>query len=370
MGRRLTDARSPLHVRAGVDSKIQSAVFLALRSWLVAGELTTSQVAATPLFAFAFDALANPQLFDTAVDVLVDLIHETQEIDDNLPVIQEILPRVLALAPRLESEEVRDDPDALRGYCRIFVEAGETYRPLILQHAQTFFPLVQAIAICAQSEELEIVKITFNFWYKLAQSLGKRPSDDFSRPFADVYKGLVQVIIGHLRFPAEDGEMNAQERDDFRSFRHTMGDTLKDCCYVLGSTECLKRSFELIQAALQAAAAPGAEASKSWQAIEAPLFSLRSMGAEVDPTDNEAVPLIMSLLPALPNHPKVQYAAILVIGRYTEWIDQHPENLEFCLQYVSKGFESADKEVAAASAQSMRYLCKDCKQVRLPSLHS
>lgn len=232
-----------------------------------------------------------------------------------------------------------------------------------MQHAETFFPLVQAIAICARSEELEIVKITFNFWYKLAQSLGKRPSDTFSRPFAEIYKGLVEVIIGHLRFPADEGEMNAQERDDFRSFRHTMGDTLKDCCYVLGSTECLKRSFELIQGALQAAAATGAEAGRTWQAIEAPLFSLRSMGAEVDPNDNDAVPLIMSLLPSLPAHPKVQYAAILVIGRYTEWIDQHPEHMEFCLQYVSKGFESSDKEVAAASAQSMRYLCKDCKQV-------
>jgi transportin-3 len=333
----------------------------ALRSWLVAGELTTSQISQTPLFQFTFEALANDALFDTAVDVLVDLIHETQEIDDNLAVIQEVLPRVLALAPRLQSEDVRDDPEALRGFCRIFVEAGETYRPLILQHAETFFPLVQAIAICARSEELEIVKITFNFWYKLAQSLGKRPSDAFSRPFAEIYKGLVEVI---LRFPADEGEMNAQERDDFRSFRHTMGDTLKDCCYVLGSTECLKRSFELIQGALQTAAAPGAEAARTWQAIEAPLFSLRSMGAEVDPNDNDAVPLIMSLMPSLPAHPKVQYAAILVIGRYTEWIDQHPEHLEFCLQYVSKGFESSDKEVAAASAQSMRYLCKDCKQVR------
>ncbi|CED82507.1 Nuclear transport regulator [Phaffia rhodozyma] len=357
----------------GVDAKTQSAVFEVLRSWLVAGELMASDITQTPLFSFAFQALNSPALFDTAVEVLVDLIHETQEIDDNFTSIQQIVPQVISLLPRLDEPSTQEDPEVMRGFCRIFVEAGETYRPLILQHPETFFPLVRAIATCAASSELEIVKITFNFWYRLSQSLGKRLSDEFSRPFLEIYSGLVEVIINHLHFPLDPDEMNAQERDEFRSFRHTMGDTLKDCCHVLGSTACLKRSCEMIQAGLEAAAANPSSSNTTWQAIEAPLFSLRSMGAEVDPTDNEAVPVIMGLLPSLPNHPKVRYAAILVIGRYTEWIDCHPEHLPFMLQYVSSGFEDADKEVAAAAAQSMRYMCKDCKQHLipfLPQLHS
>jgi transportin-3 len=321
-----------------------------------------SQVAQTPLLDFTFKALDSPQLFDTAVDVLVDLIHETQEIDDNLSVIELLLPRITSLRARLEEESKNEDADTMRGLCRIFVEAGETYRTLILLHPETFFPLVQAIALCAAYDELEIVRITFNFWYRLAQSLGKRPSDPNLQPFLDVYTGLVEIIIRHLHFPNDPEEMNAEERDEFRAFRHTMGDTLKDCCYVLGSTACLRRSYDLIVSALSSSSS--SNDTPSWQAIEAPLFSMRSMGAEVDPSDNDVVPLIMNLLPSLPSHPKVRYAAILVIGRYTEWIDCHPDQLQFMLQYVSSGFEDQDKEVAAASAQSMRYLCKDCKQVR------
>ena len=329
----------------------------------------SSQIAQTPLFDFSFRALDSPHLFDVAVDVLVDLIHETQEIDDNLEVIQLILPRVVALSPRLDKAVADDDPDAMRGFCRIFVEAGETYRPLIVQHPETFFPLVQAIGQCAAYEDLDIVRITFNFWYRLSHSLGKRPVDSFTQAFRDVYSSLVEIIIGHLQFPENPEEMNAEERDEFRTFRHTMGDTLKDCCYVLGSNVCLKRSYDLIKAAVDALASDPSS-SLPWQAIEAPLFSMRSMGAEVNPSDNEVVPLIMGLLPSLPPHPNVRYAAILVIGRYSEWIDQHPEHLPFMLQYVSSGFEDRDADVAAASAQSMRYLCKDCKQVSFEVLLS
>lgn len=321
----------------------------------------SSQVAQTPLLDFTFKALDSPSLFDTAVDVLVDLIHETQEIDDNLQVIETLVPRIVGLRARLDIEAANEDPDAMRGLCRVFVEAGETYRTLVLQHPETFLPIVQAIAACAAFPDLDIVRITFNFWYRLAQSLGKKASDSAFQPFLDTYSGLVDVIIHHLHYPPNPEEMNAEERDEFRSFRHTMGDTLKDCCYVLGSTACLRRSYELCLAALESASSLSPAAS--WQAIEAPLFSMRSMGAEVDPSDNDVVPLIMNLLPSLPSHPRVRYAAILVIGRYTEWIDCHPEQLQFMLQYVSSGFEDPDKEVAAASAQSMRYMCKDCKQV-------
>ena len=87
------------------------------------------------------------------------------------------------------------------------------------------------------------------------------------------------------------------------------------------------------------------------------------MGAEVDPNDDEVVPLIMDLIPKLPPHPRVRYAATLVISRYTEWIDRHPQYIQFQLAYISDGFNDPDGEVAAAAGQAMKYMCKDCKQV-------
>jgi transportin-3 len=341
----------------GVTIQVQSQVFNCLRSWLVAGEVRTIDLAETPLFAYAFEALASDELFDAAVDVTCELIHETQEIDENMPIIELIVPRVIALKPLLVDH--KDDPDKIKGYTRIFTEAGETYRILILQHTETFFPIVEAISECSAYPDLDIVPITFPFWMRLAQSIGKRPS--VSPLFLDAYRRLMNVIILHLHFPPIPNAMIGQEADNFRSFRHVMGDTLKDCCFVLGTDTCLLTAYDMITAALSRN-----PEEVTWQDIEAPLFAMRSMGAEVDPMDNNTVPKIMDMIVSLPNHPRVRYAALLIISRYTEWINMHPEYIQRQLQYVSAGFDDQDIEVSAAAGQALKFLCQDCKQVWNP----
>ena len=60
-----------------------------------------SDLTETPLFSYAFEALALDALFDAAVDVICQIIHETQEIDDNMAVIQLIVPRIIALKDQI-----------------------------------------------------------------------------------------------------------------------------------------------------------------------------------------------------------------------------------------------------------------------------
>ncbi|KAJ7634215.1 armadillo-type protein [Mycena polygramma] len=348
----------------GVTQAVQSQVFDCLRSWLIAGEVRVTELAKTPLFAYAFEALASDGLFDSAVDVICELIHETQEIDDNMPAIELIVPRLVALKAQLKTHH--EDAEKIRGYARIFSEAGETYRMLLLQHSETFFPIVEAIGECSAYPDLDIVPITFPFWMRLAQTIGKKPS--VSPLFLDAYRALMRVIIDHLHFPSDSASVTAQEAEDFRSFRHVMGDTLKDCCLVLRTDTCLLTTYQMITTAL--ARSPG---ELSWQEIEAPLFAMRSIGAEIDPSDNNAVPKIMDLIPSLPNHPRVRYAALLIISRYTEWINVHPDYIAAQLQYISAGFEDPDSEVCGAAGQALKYLCQDCKQHLvdfLPQLHT
>ncbi|KAF9244609.1 armadillo-type protein [Melanogaster broomeanus] len=349
---------------SGVTTTVQNQVFGCLRTWLIAGEVDPSGLAESPLFGFVFEALASEELFDSAVDVICELIHETQEIDDNMPVIELIVPRIIALKPQIEAR--KEDSERIRGLARIFAEAGETYRLLILRHTSTFFPIVEAIGQCSAYPDLDIVPITFPFWMRLAQTIGKKASVE--PLFSEAYNTLMGVVIQHLTFPADTASLTGQEADDFRAFRHVMGDTLKDCCLVLGADTCLLSAYSRITTALSR----GAQ-SNSWQEIEAPLFALRSMGAEVDIADENAVPKIMDLIPSLPNHPRIRYAALLIISRYTEWINRHPDYISFQLQYISAGFEDSDSEVSAAAGQALKYLCQDCKQHLidfLPTLHA
>lgn len=333
-----------------------------MRAWLRAGEFPVLAVAQSPLFAAMFDALGPDDLFDAAVDVICDLVHETQEIQDNPDIVQQILPRIIALRPKLE--EYKDDPDRIRGYCRLFCEAGESYRDVIKLHPRESLPLVEAIMACTAYPDLDIVPITFQFWWILAGLVNRQSPQAGDENFAhyfEIFANLQSTIIGHLHFPADNENQTPQERDEFRTFRHRMGDTLKDCCQVLGAPACLRKSYDMVVAAM-------AKPSPSWQEIEAPLFSMRSMGAEVDPDDDEVMPHIMELLPKLPDHPRIRYAAILVISRYTLWIDRHPQNLAFQLQYISAGFDMADDEVSAAAAQAMKFMCQDCHRHLVPFL--
>ncbi|EJD55376.1 ARM repeat-containing protein [Auricularia subglabra TFB-10046 SS5] len=346
----------------GITAPLQSQILLVVKSWIASGEVLVQSLARTPIFDLAFDALASDRLFDAAVDTVCDIIHETQEMDENMNVIERIVPRLIALKPLLPG--ALEDPERMRGYTRIFTEAGETYRALLLDHTETFYPIVEAIAECTACPDLDIVPITFTFWYRLGQSLGKRSS--VPPTFIQAYQALADIIIRHLHFPADASTLSLQEQDDFRSFRHHMGDTLKDCCYVLGSEPCLKRAYELLTTAM-------GRATVSWQEIEAPLFSMRSMGAHIDVNDDDIIPKIMELVPQLPNHSRVRYSATMVIARYTEWMQTHLSYITGLLSYVSAGFDDPDSEVQAASAQAIYYMCKDCPKHLtsfVPTLHT
>lgn len=350
-----TFVHSNADVRQGVTFAVRKQILECLRTWIIAGETDLKSFCESPLFDHTFEYLASEELFDSAVDVICELIHETQEIDDNMPVIERIVPRVIALMPKLE--EHKDDPDKIRGFTRIFAEAGETYRLLIVRHIETFYPIVEAIGTCSAYPDLDIVPITFPFWMRLAQTIGKKHLVEPS--LIKAYEALTNVIIRHLHFPPDITTMTGQEAESFRSFRHVMGDTLKDCCLVLGADACLLNAYNLVTAALSKGSAV-----TPWQEIEAPLFAMRSMGAEVDPSDDSTVPKIMDLIPSLPTHPKVRYAALLIVSRYTEWTNRHPDYISFHLQYISQGFEDPDTEVNAAAGQALKHLCQDGKQVK------
>ncbi|TEB35143.1 mRNA transport regulator [Coprinellus micaceus] len=362
--KKLLELLSMYYQADGITLTVRNQILNCLRSWIVAGEVTSSDFAQTPLFVAVFDALSSEELFDQAVDVICEVIHETQEVEENMTVIEAIVPRLIAL--KAEISRSQDDPDKIRGFARIFTEAGETYRQLLVAHTETFFPIVEAIGECSAYHDLDIVPITFPFWMRLAQAVSKRPS--INPLFIDAFKSLMQVVLSHLQFPADLNTLSPQEMDAFRSFRHVMGDTLKDCCSVLRAENCLLATRQLITTAL----ARGAD-QVSWQEIEAPLFAMRSMGAEADPMDDVAVPQIMDLISSLPDHPRVRYAAILIISRYSEWVDAHPSYLPGLLSYISAGFENSDSEVSAAAGQALKYICQDCKKHLvdfLPTLHT
>ncbi|KAI8321900.1 ARM repeat-containing protein [Martensiomyces pterosporus] len=348
-------------------------VLVCFTSWLKNGEITLMMMQNTPLIELALAALKadDSTVFDTAVDAICGIIYETHlDRDDepeivrvkNVTVEQQLVPQLNSVAAQMRADPlvVEGDEERIRGYCRIFTEAGEAWVQRMVLNTPAFEGLISALVDCMRLDNLDVITMLFDFWNILADRALEYTSscDPARRTLTNVFDTVIDIIIRHLQYPstydASDsrGGWTAKERDEFREFRHNIGDVLKDCVRVVGPTKALSHPYAIMVNGISGAT------QLPWQDIEAPLFALRAMGAEVSPLENEMLPKIMDMFTQFPAHPKLRYAATLVIGRYTEWTYEHPQYVQFQLNYIAEGFKI--REVAAASAQSLKYLCQDC----------
>ncbi|KAI7002943.1 ARM repeat-containing protein, partial [Hortaea werneckii] len=143
-----------------------------------------------------------------------------------------------------------------------------------------------------------------------------------------------------------------------------MGDVLKDCCEVIGVTECLQKSYVLVEKWV-GQYGPQAQEGKvpHWQTLEAPLFSMRAMGRMVPSDENIMLPRLIPLIVQIPDQEKVRFQAVMALGRYTEWTAQHPDTLQDQLNFIMAAFQHPSKEVVRAAALSLKFFCNDCAEL-------
>lgn len=338
-----------------------------IQSWLK--EVPILTMLNSPLFTVVVHALDSPQSFDAAVDCFCAMIRETRDIDDTLPAIEMLCTEVIKLKPRIRIAADNENSEEYNGIARMFAEAGETWVLAIARDPTTFRPLVEGVLeTCARDEEREAISHTFNFWYELKQYLTIEKFMEARLQYVDVYSTLVDIMIGHLEYPTpEDGneadlfDGDREQEERFREYRHQMGDVLKDCLEVIGVTDCLSKPYKLIEDWVQKYGAQvTATIVPHWQKLEAPLFSLRSMGQMVPADENIMMPRLIPLLVQIPDQEKIRFSTVMALGRYTEWTAKHPDTLQSQLNFILAAFENPSREVVRAAALSFRFFGQDC----------
>ncbi|KAK9720627.1 Nuclear import receptor, variant 2 [Basidiobolus ranarum] len=341
---------------SGSDSDIQVKLFACLRSWLQSGDIPVSYFNDSPLPDLVFEALESEELFDIAVDVICEIIDESRETEECIPLIGRLRTKFKPLKEMMKQTDI-DDRDRLKAFCRIFTEAGEAYLELIVENLEKFRDIVDGILECVNLPDLDTVPMTFYFWCSLASRLQQISDPETMKYFRDIFYSLVDIIIKQLHYPYDLESWSAEDREDFLSFREEIGDVLLDCCHLLGAERSLARPYSLLS---NYVSNPEQIQHTQWQDIEAPLVALRSMAIQVEETEDVIVPKVMKLIPHLPPHPKVRVASIMVIAHFSSWTANHPEFIPSQLDYISAGFEHS--ETASAAAVALNYLCKDCSR--------
>lgn len=130
--------------------------------------MPVADVVNSPLLNVVFNALDTDRSFEAATECLCAIFKETREVDEYLPSIQILLPRVIALQPRIAQAQQSEDAEAFRGLTRVFSEAGEAWVVLIAREPTVFRPLVEAVLECAARDtDKDSISLTFVFWYEL-----------------------------------------------------------------------------------------------------------------------------------------------------------------------------------------------------------
>lgn len=338
-----------------------------ITSWI--REIPLNDIVNSPLMDIIMNALHSESSFDSGVECLCAIFKETRDVDECLNVIKILYPRVLAIRPRIAAAAGEEDMDTFKGLTRIFAEAGEAWVVLIARMPEEFRDLVDAVLECAARDtEKEAISQTFIFWYELKQYITLDRYMQARVQFVDIFSKLVDIMVGHLEYPkpetGNDTDLfqgDREQEDRFREFRHQMGDVLKDCCEVIGVTQCLEKSYVLIEQWVNTYGSQANHGSvPEWQKLEAPLFSMRAMGRMVPADESIMLPRLIPLIVQIPDQEKVRFQAVMALGRYTEWTAQHPETLQAQLNFIMAAFEHPSKEVVTAAALSFRFFCNDC----------
>ncbi|CAD6500733.1 BgTH12-06440 [Blumeria graminis f. sp. triticale] len=339
-------------------------------SWL--REIPIADVVNSPLLDLVFAGLQISSSFESATECLCAILHETHDVDEYLPSIQILMTRIMTLRPQIKQAADQEDVEVFKGLTRIFTEAAEAWVILIARQPAALRPIVEVVLeCCARDVERDAIAVTFRFWYELKLYLILERYIEARVQYLDIYAQLVDVMLMQLEYPKPDNENQVdlfdgdrETEEKFREFRHHIGDVLKDCCEVMGVTECLTKVLLKLQDWMRSHGNLTTETYvPNWQQLEAPLFSMRAMGRMVDKEENIILPQIMPLLVQIPSHEKLRFATIMVLGRYTEWTSNHPEFLEPQFAYIVSSFETDSKEIIRAAAMAMKFFCSDCKHL-------
>ncbi|KAI8868063.1 ARM repeat-containing protein [Ramicandelaber brevisporus] len=366
----------------------QALVLRCLDKWLESGDVQIDILAETQLFNLAFQALASEELFDEAAEAACRIITEAQNDDAYIDIVRRmIVPNMRGILEQLQREiasgVLNDDEERHRAYTRIFTEAADSYISSIIEDPHEFGVIVEGLLMCIKIPAFEVNQMSFNFWNLLSEELYKHSATEVIAEFKPLFSQLMDTLFIQLRYPDDIAAFSSKQRDEFREFRHAVGDVLKSCVSILGGNFALVRIYNFINQCMDTINSlssgtntPSRSGSNTpttvnppsiqWQDLELATIALRTIGAMIPDDENEIMPNIMNLLMKFPPNSKVRYGVTLVIARYTMWTLNHPSFVQPQLEYIAQGFY--DEEVSPAACKALRYLCLDCGSLMLNSI--
>ncbi|KAJ8388429.1 hypothetical protein AAFF_G00133050 [Aldrovandia affinis] len=342
---------------------VKARVLKCLSSWVL---LDVPLNESEGLVEDSFAALADPELFDTAVEAIVNAISQPDS-QRYVNTLLKLVPQVLQLQDQLREAIQNGDMETSHGICRIAVALGENHSRALLEqveHWQSFLALVNMIMFCTGIPGHYPVNettssLTLTFWYTLQDDIMSFETEKravYLQVYRPVYFQLVDVLLHKAQFPTDEeyASWSCDEKEQFRIYRVDISDTLMYVYETLGA-ELLSNLYDKLGRLLT-----NTEQPMSWQHTEALLYGFQSIAETIDVNYSDVIPGLIGLIPRI-NINNVQLAdtVMFTIGSLAEWLADHPVMLSSVLPLVLEALGNPDLSVSSVS--TLKKICRECK---------
>ncbi|XP_072220397.1 importin-13-like [Leuresthes tenuis] len=345
------------------SSQVKEKVLRCLSSWV---GLDVPLGESQELVQDCFTALNDTELFDTAVETIVNVISQPdcQRYTDAL---LGLMPLVLGLYDQLKTAAQEGDMETSHGICRIAVALGETHSRVLLEqldHWQEYLALVNMILFCTGMPGNYPVSettssLTLTFWYTLQDdilSFEEEKQAVYLQVYRPIYFQLVDVLLHKSHYPSQEeyASWSSDDKEQFRIYRVDISDTLMYVYEMLGA-ELLSSLYERLGRQLM-----DPQQSVVWQDTEALLFGFQSIAETIDVNYSDVIPGLIGLIPRI-NISNIMLAdtVMYTIGSLAEWLADHPVMLGGILPMVLQGL--VKPELSVSSVSTLKRICRECR---------
>lgn len=312
-----------------------------------------------PLVLDCFRLLENPDLGETATDIIVEVLRICAiNLEAYGMVAQRLMPHInnleTPLVEALQNQHLHEDK--VRRLCRIYTETGESLAKLIVDqyHLEDSQRLVNVLLACSNVEIWEISSIALEFWHKLAECVFHHQEPEKKREqFQPVYENVLKMLIHRAIIPENEDPFNQAE--ELRTYRSHLKQIVIDCTRVLPPNFILEF---VISSLMQVQGNPILQ--------EAHFFILSAIGPDTQAREKSDLWLIIQDLPKLiraettgtaQEQIRLRYTkrtAMMLLGSLRQWVQQKPEMLRTTFEMISSILLSRDDGTYPGSHASLQ----------------
>uniref|UniRef100_A0A7S4DM05 Exportin-1/Importin-beta-like domain-containing protein n=1 Tax=Lotharella globosa TaxID=91324 RepID=A0A7S4DM05_9EUKA len=349
--------------QAGANVQLQKKVYSCFLSWVRYCNVSAEMLMNDPLFKFTFQAVRKEELFNIAVEVLTELVVLTADMKKYTPAVRILVPQILSLGGKYDAALREGDEETCKTLTRLFVEMGERYMPMILAGGTEASQAVAILLKCSSNPDKSIASMTFNFWYLVSRKVTGSEDQKLKALFKQPFMQMVVRLKNVMQYPPEVKQVSddRQALDDYKRYRYFAADALVDTESVVG----IRPVLHVLLKELQKEWAAYQKNPQNWQAVEACLYCFRSVAKRVPANESEILPQLMRfiLTPMLEQHSALRYTSTLIVGRFNEWINSHPDFIQPLLNFVVKGLQHNLLLVVSSAAYAFNYVCLGCSRI-------